>query len=85
MQEWSQRRLRLRQIVQQSLSGRGSINATVNSFGFSIVNCYVGAKRLMTLLHEIQLAAIDGNVGISTVLRKAKILAARLHNAAFED
>jgi hypothetical protein len=39
----------------------------------------------MTLLREIQLAATDGSVDISTVLRKAKILAARLHNLEFEE
>ena len=39
----------------------------------------------MTLLREIQVAATDGQVGVSTVLRKAKILAARLHNQDFED
>jgi hypothetical protein len=37
----------------------------------------------MTLLREIQLAATDGSTDISTVLRKVKILAARLHNVEF--
>jgi hypothetical protein len=39
----------------------------------------------MTLLREIQAAATDGDVGISTVLRKAKILGARLRNPEFES
>ena len=39
----------------------------------------------MTLLREIQLAATDDQVSISTVLRKAKMLAARLQNRDFED
>lgn len=37
----------------------------------------------MTLLREIQAAATDSKVEISTVLRKAKVLAARLHNPEF--
>lgn len=37
----------------------------------------------MTLLREIQAAATDGTVEISTVLRKAKILASRLKNREF--
>jgi hypothetical protein len=37
----------------------------------------------MTLLREIQAAATESKVDISTVLRKAKILAARLQNAEF--
>ena len=37
----------------------------------------------MTLLREIQSAAIDSTVDISTVLRKAKVLAARLRNSEF--
>jgi hypothetical protein len=39
----------------------------------------------MTLLQEIQAAATDSKVDISTVLRKAKILAARLRNPEFQD
>src|SRR5664280_358148 len=39
----------------------------------------------MTLLQEIQVAATDSNIEISIVLRKAKILAARLKNAEFEN
>jgi hypothetical protein len=39
----------------------------------------------MTLLREIQQAAVDPNVDITTVLRKARILAARLKNAEFEE
>src|SRR5579862_3955159 len=39
----------------------------------------------MTLLREIQLAATDGTTDISTVLRKVKILAARLHNVEFNE
>ena len=39
----------------------------------------------MTLLREIQAAATDSKVDISTVLRKAKILAARLQNPEFES
>lgn len=39
----------------------------------------------MTLLREIQLAATDSNIDIPTVLRKAKILAARLQSSEFED
>jgi len=39
----------------------------------------------MTLLQEIQQAATDSQVDISTVLRKAKILAARLQNPEFES
>jgi hypothetical protein len=39
----------------------------------------------MTLLREIQEAATDSTVAISTVLRKAKILAARLQNPEFES
>ena len=38
----------------------------------------------MTLLREIQSAATDPNVDLSTLLRKAKILAARLKNPEFE-
>lgn len=38
----------------------------------------------MTLLREIQGAATESKIDISTVLRKAKILAARLHNPEFE-
>jgi len=38
----------------------------------------------MTLLREIQAAATESNIDISTVLRKAKILAVRLHNPEFE-
>jgi hypothetical protein len=38
----------------------------------------------MTLLREIQAAATESNTDISTVLRKAKILAARLHNPELE-
>ncbi|MGA2723004.1 MAG: hypothetical protein ABSG79_11405 [Bryobacteraceae bacterium] len=38
----------------------------------------------MTLLREIQAAATESKVDISTVLRKAKILAARLQNPEFE-
>lgn len=38
----------------------------------------------MTLLREIQAVATDSTVEISTVLRKAKILAARLQNPEFE-
>jgi len=39
----------------------------------------------MSLLREIQMAATDGNVAVATVLRKAKILATRLGNRAFEE
>jgi hypothetical protein len=39
----------------------------------------------MTLLREIQAAATESKVDISTVLRKAKILAVRLHNPEFES
>lgn len=39
----------------------------------------------MTLLQEIQAAATDSKVDISTVLRKAKILAVRLRNPEFES
>ena len=39
----------------------------------------------MTLLREIQAAATESKVDISTVLRKAKILAARLQNPEFES
>jgi hypothetical protein len=39
----------------------------------------------MTLLREIQVAATDCKVDISTVLRKAKILAVRLQNPEFES
>lgn len=38
----------------------------------------------MTLLREIQTATTDKNVNISDLLRKAKILAARLRNPEFE-
>src|SRR5665213_2227657 len=38
----------------------------------------------MTLLREIQAAATDPTVDVSTLLRKAKILAARLKNPEFE-
>lgn len=38
----------------------------------------------MTLLREIQTAATDQHIDISTLLRKAKILAARLRNPEFE-
>jgi len=38
----------------------------------------------MTLLREIQTGATDSGVDISTLLRKAKILAARLRNPEFE-
>jgi len=38
----------------------------------------------MTLLREIQAAATNPNIDLSTVLRKAKILAARLRNPEFE-
>ncbi|MGE5647120.1 MAG: hypothetical protein ACM336_15160 [Acidobacteriota bacterium] len=38
----------------------------------------------MTLLREIQAAATDSSIEISTVLRKAKMLAARLRNPEFE-
>jgi hypothetical protein len=39
----------------------------------------------MTLLRDIQSAATDSKVEISTVLRKAKILAAKLQNPEFES
>jgi hypothetical protein len=39
----------------------------------------------MTLLREIQLAATDSSIDISTVLRKAKILATRLQSSEFQD
>ena len=39
----------------------------------------------MTLLREIQLAATDNNIDISTVLRKSKMLAVRLRSSEFED
>jgi hypothetical protein len=39
----------------------------------------------MTLLREIQEAAIDPKIDIVTVLRKARLLAARLKNADFES
>jgi hypothetical protein len=39
----------------------------------------------MTLLRQIQAAAIDSNTEITTVLRMAKVLAARLGNAEFEN
>jgi len=38
----------------------------------------------MTLLREIQAAATDTQIDISTLLRKAKVLAARLRNPEFE-
>lgn len=38
----------------------------------------------MTLLRELQSDALDPNVEITTVLRKARVLAARLKNAEFE-
>src|SRR6266446_1336687 len=38
----------------------------------------------MTLLREIQAAATDSKADITSVLRKAKILAARLQNPEFE-
>jgi hypothetical protein len=41
--------------------------------------------QFMTLLREIQDAATNQNVNIATVLRKAKILAARLQNPEFID
>jgi len=40
-------------------------------------------EKSMTLLREIQQAATDSETTISTVLRKAKILAARLQNPEF--
>jgi AbiTii len=39
----------------------------------------------MTLLREIQAAATDSKTDIATVLRKAKILAARLQNLEFRS
>ncbi len=39
----------------------------------------------MTLLRDIQTGATDPDIGISTLLRKAKILAARLKNLEFEN
>lgn len=39
----------------------------------------------MTLLKEIQKDAVDPNVDITTLLRKCKILAARLENEAFKS
>jgi AbiTii len=39
----------------------------------------------MTLLQEIQQAAIDSKVDITTVLRKARLLGSRLKNAEFEE
>jgi hypothetical protein len=39
----------------------------------------------MSLLREIETAATESKIDISTVLRKAKILAARLQNPEFED
>jgi hypothetical protein len=37
----------------------------------------------MTLLRELQRDALDPSVDITTVLRKARVLAARLNNAEF--
>ena len=39
----------------------------------------------MSLLREIQDAAIDSKIELSTLLRKCKVLAARLGNAEFKD
>ena len=39
----------------------------------------------MTLLRELQRDATDPNVDITTLLRKARVLAARLNNAEFES
>ena len=39
----------------------------------------------MSLLREIQEAAIDGSIDLPTLLRKCKVLAARLGNDDFTD
>src|ERR1022692_921276 len=57
------------------------VSRTITGHTTSLV-CNSGC---MTLLREIQQAAVDPNVDITTVLRKARILAARLKNAEFEE
>lgn len=39
----------------------------------------------MTLLEEIQTAAVDANSDLGTILRKCKLLAARLNNKPFQE
>jgi hypothetical protein len=70
--------------VESTMRARGQKTTLLNSPGQSSLKAKDNARVSMTLLREIQLAATDGNVDISTVLRKAEVLAARLQNLEFE-
>ena len=41
--------------------------------------------QVMSLLRDIQAVAIDSTVPLTTLLRKCKVLAARLSNAEFKQ
>ena len=51
----------------------------------SIVIVRAKEEQLMSLLRDIQAVAIDSTVPLTTLLRKCKVLVARLGNAEFKQ